>query len=97
VEKIYDPAFNGMFSEPAMIALDAGRAFGGGKPPAELSFGDVRIPNPRKDAPPRTILGAVQKKWFMDQLRRSKATWKIWGNSLGPSTCGPTRRTFPMG
>jgi phosphodiesterase/alkaline phosphatase D-like protein len=32
VGKIYDPAFNGMFSEPAMIALDAGRTFNGGKP-----------------------------------------------------------------
>jgi hypothetical protein len=47
---------NGMFSEPAMIALDAGRTFNGAKPPAELSFGDIRIPNPRKDSPPRTIL-----------------------------------------
>jgi alkaline phosphatase D len=83
VGKIYDPSFNGMFSEEAMIALDAGRAFGDGNPPAELSFRDVRIPNPRKDAAPRTILGADQKAWFKDQLRRSAATWKIWGNSLG--------------
>ncbi len=83
VEKIYDEAFEGMFSEPATIALDAGRTFDGGKPPAELTFGEVRIPNPRKDAPPRTVLGAEQKKWFMDALRRSTATWKIWGNSQG--------------
>src|SRR5215468_5955034 len=61
VDKIYDPAFNGMFSEPAMIALDAGRAFDGGKPPAELRFRDVSIANPRKDSPPRTILGTRQK------------------------------------
>ena len=32
VGKIYDPAFGGMFSEPAMIALDGGRAANGGKP-----------------------------------------------------------------
>ena len=83
VGKIYDPKFNGMFSEEAMIALDAGRAYDGGKPPSELSFRDARIPNPRKDAAPRTILGAEQKAWFKDQLRRSAATWKIWGNSLG--------------
>jgi alkaline phosphatase D len=83
VGKIYDPAFNGMFSEAAMMALDAGRAFDDGKPPAELEFGDARIPNPRRDSPPRTILGARQKQWFMDQLRRSTATWKIWGSSLG--------------
>src|ERR1043165_3977994 len=83
VGKIYDPTFNGMFSEPAMIALDAGRTFNGGKPPAEIRFGDISIPNPRKDPPPRTLLGTRQKKWFMDQLRGSTATWKIWGNSLG--------------
>ena len=83
VGKIYDPSFNGMFSEEAMIALDHGAAYGGGNPPAELHFRDVRIPNPRKDRPPRTILGAEQKAWFRDKLLRSTATWKVWGNSLG--------------
>jgi alkaline phosphatase D len=106
VGKIYDPAFNGMFSEPAMIALDAGRAFNGGKPPDTLTFGDVSIPNPRKDAAPRTILGRRQKAWFLEQLRRSSATWKIWGNSLGaidyradPANLpeGMTKRAWPAG
>lgn len=83
VGEIYDPSFNGMFSEEAMIALDGGRAANGGKPPAELHFRDARIPNPRKDSPPRTILGADQKAWFKDRLRKSTATWKIWGNSYG--------------
>ena len=53
-----------------MQVLDGGRTFNGGKPPAELAFGDVRIPNPQKDAPPQTILGATQKAWFKDQLRK---------------------------
>lgn len=83
VGEIYDPSFNGMFSEEAMIALDTGRAYPGGNPPSELSFRDARIPNPRKDAAPRTHLGIEQKAWFKDRLRQSKATWKIWGNSLG--------------
>jgi len=83
VGKIYDPKFGGFFSEPAMIALDAGRAAHGGAPPAELEFREAIIANPRKDAGPRTILGAAQKRWFKDRLRRSAATWKIWGNSLG--------------
>jgi len=83
VEKIYDPGFNGMFSETAMIALDGGRAANGGSPPAELSFRDARISNPRKSSAPRTILGVEQKAWFKDRLRKSTATWKIWGNSLG--------------
>src|SRR5438105_1159165 len=51
--------------------------------PAELAFGEARIPNPQKDAPPQTILGAEQKAWFKDQLKRATATWKIWGNSQG--------------
>lgn len=97
VEKIYDPSFNGMFSEPAMIALDAGRTFNGGKPPATLSFGDVTIPNPRKDSAPRTILGVDQKKWFKDQLRRSTATWKIWGNSQGALDSRADPQNIPDG
>jgi alkaline phosphatase D len=97
VGKIYDPAFNGMFSEEAMIALDAGRAFDGGRPPAELHFRDVRIPNPRKETPPRTILGVDQKAWFKDQLRQSKATWKIWGNSLGALDWRSDPQNLPAG
>jgi alkaline phosphatase D len=83
VGKIYDPSFRGYFSEEAMMALDAGRSYDGGKPPAELHFRDAKIANPSKDKVPRTILGVEQKAWFKDQLRKSKATWKIWGNSLG--------------
>ena len=97
VGKIYDPAFNGMFSEEAMIALDAGRAFDGGRPPAELHFRDVRIPNPRRETPPRTILGADQKAWFKDQLRKSTATWKIWGNSLGALDWRSDPHNLPAG
>jgi alkaline phosphatase D len=75
--------FNGMFPEDAMQILDGGRAFNGGNPPAEIHFGDASIPNPRRNAPPQTILGAEQKAWFADKLKRSTATWKIWGCSLG--------------
>ena len=83
IETIYDPVFGGFFSEPAMIALDGGRAANGGQPPAELQFRDAKIANPRKDEAPRTILGVAQKQWFKDRLRSSSATWKIWGASLG--------------
>jgi alkaline phosphatase D len=33
--------------------------------------------------PPQTILGQRQKTWFLETLRASKQTWKVWGNSLG--------------
>src|SRR6476661_8160257 len=76
-------AYDGWFPEDLQQILDGGRSFNDGNPPAELAFGNARIPNPQKDAPPQTILGATQKAWFKDQLRESEATWKIWGNSEG--------------
>ena len=97
VGKIYDPTFNGMFSEEAMIALDQGRTAGNGNPPATLGFGDASIANPRKDRPPRTILGVEQKAWFKDTLRKSTATWKIWGNSLGALDARVDPQNLPEG
>ncbi|HEX4826297.1 MAG TPA: alkaline phosphatase D family protein [Candidatus Polarisedimenticolaceae bacterium] len=84
--------FPNMFPQETGEILDAGRTYGGGKPPAEIRFGDVHIANPRKDAPPQTILGAEQKAWFKERLRRSRATWKIWGNSIGT----PDERADPQ-
>src|SRR5262249_10803519 len=42
-------------------------------------------------------LGSLQKKWFMDQLRRSAATWKIWGNSLGALDLRADPQNLPDG
>lgn len=30
----------------------------------------------------RTMLGAAQKQWFLDQVTGSKATWKLWANEV---------------
>jgi len=97
IGKIYDPSFNGMFSEEATIALDQGRSANGGNPPATLSFRDATIDNYRKDRPPRTILGVEQKAWFKDKLRKSSATWKIWGNSLGAIDIRVDPQNLPAG
>jgi alkaline phosphatase D len=67
--------------EDAMEILDAGRTYNGGRPPDSIRFGGVEIANFCKDAPAQTILGAEQKAWFLERLRASKATWKIWGNT----------------
>jgi len=83
LDKLGGDEFLGMFPEDAMQALDGGRAFNGGHPPAEIHFNEAHVPNPRRQAPPQTILGATQKAWFLSQLKRSTATWKVWGNSLG--------------
>ncbi len=69
-------------SQYAVEVLDAGRAYNGGHAPDTIRFGDVDIPNPRKSAPPQSMLGSEQKKWFLQHLRNSTATWKLWGNSV---------------
>jgi alkaline phosphatase D len=95
--KLGGDEFPGMFPEDLMQILDGGRAFNGGNPPAELSFGEAKVANPRRDAPPQTILGADQKAWFKDRLRRSTATWKIWGASLGTLDLRADPQNLPAG
>ena len=48
-----------------------------------FAFGEWQIPNFRKQEPPQTILGATQKAWFLNRLKTSTATWKVWGNTTG--------------
>jgi alkaline phosphatase D len=93
----FGPEFPGMFPEDAAQILDGGRAFNGGNPPAEIAFNGARVANPRKDAPPQTILGAEQKAWFKERLRNSKATWKIWGNSQGALDSRADPQNLPAG
>jgi alkaline phosphatase D len=93
----FGPEFPGMFPEDAAQILDGGREFNGGNPPAEITFNDSRAANPQRNAPPQTILGATQKAWFKDQLRRSKATWKIWGNSEGALDSRSDPQNLPAG
>jgi alkaline phosphatase D len=89
--------FIGMSPEELMKVLDGGRAFNGGNPPAEIRFNDAHVANPQRQAPPQTILGATQKAWFLNQLRRSTATWKVWGNSLGALDSRADPQNLPAG
>jgi alkaline phosphatase D len=93
----FGPEFPGMFPEDAARILDGGRAFGGGDPPAEVTFNGAKVANPRREAPPQTILGAEQKAWFKDRLRSSQATWKIWGNSQGAPDSRSDPQNLPPG
>jgi alkaline phosphatase D len=61
---------------------DAGNAYANGNPPATLPWGDGTVPNPARDRPPGSMLGAEQRDWFMDALRASTARWKIWANAM---------------
>ena len=75
--------FLDFYPQEAMEILDAGRTYADGQPPDTILFGETQLPNFRKDQPAQTILGREQKQWFLSQLRDSRATWKIWGASLG--------------
>ncbi|HWP54707.1 MAG TPA: alkaline phosphatase D family protein [Pyrinomonadaceae bacterium] len=70
-------------SQDVVEVLDAGRTYLGGQPPEVIRFNGRELPNPRRNSPSQTILGAAQKSWFLSQLRNSKAIWKLWGNSVG--------------
>jgi alkaline phosphatase D len=74
--------FPAVVSEEVTDILDAGRAYDNGNPPATITFNGEARPNPRREAPPLSMLGARQKQWFLDRLRSAKAPWKIWGNSV---------------
>jgi alkaline phosphatase D len=89
--------FTGMAPESLMRVLDGGRGYNGGNPPAEIRFNDAHVPNPRRNAPPQTILGAEQKAWFKDRLKRSTAAWKIWANSQGTLDSRADPQNLPAG
>jgi alkaline phosphatase D len=89
--------FPEFISEEAMEILDAGKTYNGGQPPASIRFAGADIPNFCKDRPAQTILGAEQKAWFLDRLRDSKATWKIWGNTTATLDMRADLQNLPQG
>ncbi len=89
--------FPEFIAEDAMEILDAGRTYNGGRPPESIRFGKVEIANFCKDRPAQTILGAEQKTWFLERLRNSKATWKIWGNTTATLDMRADLQNLPQG
>jgi alkaline phosphatase D len=77
--------------------LDAGRDYDRGQPPPSLRYGDRRVSNFRAQEPAQTILGAVQKRWFLERLKSSTATWKIWGNTIGTLDYRADPQNLPVG
>jgi alkaline phosphatase D len=75
--------FPELLPQEILEVLDAGRVAGGNKPPDSIRFGNQQIANFRKHEPPQTILGFQQKQWFLNRLKTSTATWKVWGNTTG--------------
>ncbi len=83
--------------EEVLEILDGGREYGGGKPPDTIPFGGQQFPNPRKADPAQTLLGAEQKAWFLEQLRNSKAIWKIWGSTTATLQMRADPQNLPAG
>jgi len=91
------PDFPVLGPEEVTEILDAGRAYNDGKPPATIRLGDKELPNFRKDAPPVTMLGQTQKAWFLETLKASKATWKVWGATNGTLDMRADFQNLPAG
>ncbi len=89
--------FPNMFPQVVQEILDAGRTANDGKPPATIRWGSTEVANFRKDEPAQTILGAPQKAWFLDRLKASDATWKIWGNTTGTLDFRADPQNLPAG
>jgi alkaline phosphatase D len=89
--------FPELIPEEALQILDAGRTWNGGHPPESIKFGGSEVRNFQKDQPAQTILGAEQKSWFLDRLRNSKATWKIWGNTVATLDMRADPQNLPQG
>jgi alkaline phosphatase D len=68
-----------VFPQDVLEILDAGRTYNNGSPPESIRFGGRDIPNPRRNAPTPSMLGARQKKWFFETMQTSTAPWKLWG------------------
>jgi alkaline phosphatase D len=96
-EPLWTKEFANFIAQDALEILDAGREYHQRQPPAMVKSGAVEVPNFRKDDPPQTILGAEQKAWFLDRLRQSKATWKVWGCSLGTLDWRADPQNLPPG
>jgi alkaline phosphatase D len=89
--------FPDLVPQEMMEIVDGGRDYNGGEPPKVIRYGDTDIPNFFRDLPAQTILGAEQKRWFLDRLRESQATWKIWGNTTATLDMRADPKNLPAG
>lgn len=91
--------FPSLMPQEAMEVMDAARTYNKGNPPSTIrsSDGHIEIPNIWKERPAQTVLGADQKAWFLDRLKNSKATWKIWGNTTATLDMRADPQNLPPG
>jgi len=90
-------AFPGLMPQEVLDILDGGSAYNNGHPPPTIRYGGKDIANFRRDQPPTTILGVEQKAWFLERLKQSKATWKIWGDTVATLDMRADPQNLPIG
>jgi alkaline phosphatase D len=90
----YDPAADSLheqfrlyrnlrFGRLADLYMTDERLFRTPPPEDELGGRDFATPPSRaQDDPDRWILGGEQRRWFLDGVIGSDATWKLWGNEV---------------
>jgi alkaline phosphatase D len=83
--------------EEVQQMLDAGRRWNGDHPSTTIRYGNEDVPNFRKNSPAQTILGSEQKTWFLERLKTSRATWKIWGNTTATLDMRADPQNLPAG
>jgi alkaline phosphatase D len=98
-EPLSSQDFPEMIPQVAMEILDAARTYANGNPPATIRSvdGSLEIPNFCRRRPPQTILGAEQKVWFLERLKHSRATWKIWANTTATLDMRADPQNLPPG
>jgi len=89
--------FPGLIPQEVLDILDAGSEYKDGHPPVTIKYGGKDIANFRKDQPATNILGAEQKAWFFDRLKKSTATWKIWGDTVATLDMRADPQNLPAG
>jgi alkaline phosphatase D len=92
-----DKDFPNLMPQEALEILDAGREYDGGNPPQYIRYGDRQVPNYRRAEPAQTIFGRTQKTWFLERLKSSRATWKIWCNTEGTLDFRVDPQNLPAG
>jgi alkaline phosphatase D len=92
-----NPDYDEFTPEEVMEILDGGRDYNGGKPPDTIPFGSKQVPNVRKADPAQTLLGEEQRAWFLEQLKHSKAPWKIWGSTTATLDVRADPQNLPPG
>ena len=89
--------FPGFMPQEVLEILDAGKSYNNGHPPPTIRYGGREIANFRKDQPSTTILGAEQKAWFLERLQKSKASWKIWADTVATLDMRADPQNLPAG